>query len=295
MGKRKRSGRSQVAQPAKGQPAKNKPAGNSAPAKAPWWRSAIKQAGKKTLLLAGVVVTAAVTTAVTAFTGANFWPWYHAATGQAPLAAQAVEQWSVGDPTERVIPPGDGSALKKVLAAGSTPAAQDAGIAVGVLKAHLVVQAEDTTVTITKMTLVVRHVKPIADGTLISTPTQGGGNAIQLYFDGDSPDAAGLDADGQDYFADSYVTLQPGEATEFALKVTAKTYYSQFWVDITIFVDGHYSTVQVGDGGQKQPFEIAPPATYGAVYTVPLTSPNRAWVREDPQVFCRQNPGICTG
>ncbi len=288
MGKRRQSGRSRAAQPAK-----SKRTDKSAPPKPPWWRSAIGLAGRKMLVFAGLTMAAVVTAAVTAFTGVHLWPWYRDATGHVPVAAQAVEQWSVEDAVQRVIPPGDGSDLKKVLASDSNASAQDAGIAVGTLKAHLVVQAEDTTVTITKMILVAHRLKPITDGTLIYTGTQGEGKAIQLYFDADSADAVGKDRDGQDYFADSYVTLQPGEATEFDLGVTAKHYYSQFYFLITIFADGHFSTVQVQDGGQ--PFQIAPPGTYSAIYTVPMTSPGRQWTRVAPGTLCRQDPRICTG
>lgn len=288
MGKRHRSGRLRTAHTAK---AKHVP--KPSPPKKSWWQSIGRLAGKKVLVLVGLILTVLVTTAVTAFANANFWPWYRAATGQTPFAAQAFEQWSPSDTVDRVIPPGENSVLKTLLASG-TANAQSAGIAVGTLKAHLVVQAEDSTVTIIGIRLVAHRLKPISNGTLIFAGTQGAGTVIQLYFDADSADAVGKDNDGYDYFANSYVTLQPGEATEFELQVTAKVYYSQFSFMITVFSDGRLSEVPVTYEGH--PFLIAPPSKqYDAVYTVPVTSPNRQWVRESPGLFCRQNLGVCAG
>jgi hypothetical protein len=262
------------------------------PAKKPLLRSLSGLAGKKLVVVVGLILTVLITTAVSAFTNAKILPWYRTATGQPPLAAQAFEEWSVSDTLDRVIPPDENSALKSVLASGSAHA-QSVGIAVGTLKAHLVVQAEDTTVTIVGMKLAAHPLKPIADGTLVFAGTQGGGKAIQLYFDADSPDPVGKDADGEDYFADgSYVTLQPGEATEFDLQVTAKSNYSQFTFLITVFADGRLSEVPVEDMGK--PFQIAPPSRqYAAVYTVPLNSPNLHWVRMSTGAFCQQNPSVC--
>ena len=210
-----------------------------------------------------------------------------------PLAAKAVEQWDISDPVERVIPPGSGSGLKELLASGTTTAAQSTGIAVHTLKAHLVVQAMGTTVTITGITLVARRLSSISDGTLIYAGSQGAGKAIQLYFSADSADDPGKDSDGRGYFSDSYVTLAPGEATEFNLEVTADRYYSQFWFEITTFASGRVMTIPVKD---DQLFRIAPAnGRYNAVYTLPANSPDPRWVRESPQAFCRQNPGICAG
>lgn len=166
------------------------------------------------------------------------------------------------------------------------------GIAVSTLNAQLVVQAEDTTVTIMNIQLIERHLKPITNGTLLFAATQGAGQAIQLFFNADSPEAVAKDSDGYNYFANSYVSLQPGEATEFDLNVTANTYYSQFWFVMTIFADGRSWTVPVKDG--NQPFQIAPlNGQYATVYTIPVTSTSRQWVREKPNVFCQQNPGLC--
>lgn len=295
MGKRRRSGRSRTTSTAKaGSKAEDssKSPQPEKPAKKPFWRSMSRLAGKKLVLVVGLILTVLITNAVSAFTNAKILPWYRTATGQPPLAAQAFEEWSVSDTLDRVIPPNEKSELKGVLAGGPSDA-QSAGIAVGILKAHLVVQAEDTTVTIVGMKLVAHRLKPVADGTLVFAGTQGGGKAIQLYFDADSPDAVGKDSDGDDYFADgSYVTLQPGEATEFDLQVKAMGYYSQFTFLITIFADGRLSEVPVTDSGQ--PFQIAAPSRqYSAVYTVPLNSPDLRWVRMSSGVFCQQNPGVC--
>jgi hypothetical protein len=295
MGKRRRSGRSRTTSTAKAEPKAgdaSKSLRPEKPAKRPLWRSMSGLAGKKLVFVVGLILTVLITNAVSAFTNAKILPWYRTATGQPPLAAQAFEEWSVSDTVDRVIPPGENSELKSVLAAEPAQA-QSAGIAVGTLKAHLVVQAEDTTVTIVGMKLVAHRLKPVTDGTLIFTGSQGGGKAIQLYFDADLPDSVGMDSDGDDYFADgSYVTLQPGEATEFDLQVKAKSYYSQFTFLITVFADGRLSEVPVTDRGQ--PFQIAAPSRqYGAVYTVPLNSPDLRWVRMSSGVFCQQNPGVC--
>jgi hypothetical protein len=288
MGNRRRSGKSRSAQTTKTKRAPQPP-----PPKKRRWQSIGRLASKKALVLVGLVLTVSITAAVTALINADFLPWYHAATGQVPLAAQAFEQWNVGDTVERVIPPGESSDLKELIPSGTVTAAHSMGIAVDTLSAQLVVQAEDTTVTIIGIKLIARHVKPITNGTLLFAATQGTGHAIQLFFDADSADAVGKDSDGYDYFADSYVTLQPGEATEFDLQVTANSYYSQFWFAITIFADGHLWTVPVKDGSKL--FQIAPlNGQYSVVYTIPVTSASRQWVREEPTVFCRQNPGLCT-
>lgn len=256
------------------------------------WRSISGLAGKKLAIAVGLILTVLVTNAVSAFSSAKILPWYRTTTGQSPLAAQAFEEWSVSDTLDRVIPPNENSELKSVLDAGSANA-QSAGIAVGTLKAHLVVQAEGTTATIVGMKLVTHRLRPIAGGTLVFAGSQGGGRAIQLFFDADSPDPVGKDTDGDDYFADgSYVTLQPGEATEFDLQVTAKRYDSEFTVMITVFADGRLTQVPVTDRGQ--PFQIAPPGSqYRAVYTVPLNAPGPQWVRMSTGKFCRQNPEVC--
>jgi len=298
MRKRRRSGKSRTTNRAKAEPKEPtaepeaKDASKPPQPKKPLWRSMSGLAGKKLVFVVGLTLTILITNAVSAFTNAKILPWYRTATGQSPLAAQAFEEWSVSDTVDRVIPLSENSELKSVLASGAAHA-QSVGIAVGTAKAHLIVQAEDTTVTIVGMKLVAHRLKPTADGTLIFSASQGGGKAIQLYFDADSPDSVGKDTDGDDYFADgSYVTLQPGEATEFDLQVVAKSYYSQFTFLITVFADGRLSEVPVTDKGQ--PFQIAPPSRqYGAVYTVPVNAPDRRWVRMSSGVFCRQNPGVC--
>jgi hypothetical protein len=301
MGKRRRPARPRRpgtagAGPAKAETAGPAPKEEAKPAqpKKPWWRSLGGLAGKKLVLVTGLVLTVLITNAVSAFTSAKILPWYRTATGQPPLAAQAFEEWAVSDTLDRVVPPGQDAQLRAALA-GSTAQAQGAGIPVGTAKAHLVVQAQDTTVTIVGMKLLTRHLAPVPGGTLLFSGTQGGGNAIQLYFDADSPDPPGKDADGQDYFAaGSYVTLQPGEATEFGVQVTARRYYSQFTLLLTVFADGRLSQVTVTDQGH--PFQVAPPGRqYSAVYTVPLDSPDRRWVKMSPGAFCQQNPSVCAG
>lgn len=262
------------------------------PAQKPLWRSLSGLAGRKLTIVVGLIITAVITATASAFASDNILPWFRTATDQSPLAAQASEQWSVSDVVDRVIPPRENSELKAALVAGPAQA-QSAGIAVGTLKAHLLVQAKGTTATIVGMKLVAHHRKPIADGTLLYRGTQGGGKAIQLFFNADSPDSVGMGSDGSDYFGNgNYVTLQPGEATEFDLQVSAKSYYSQFSFVMNVFSDGRLSQVPVTDTGK--PFQIAPPSRqYGAVYTDPLENSSQNWVRMSSQAFCRQNSGVC--
>lgn len=257
-----------------------------------WLKSAAGDFGKKTLVSVGAAIGIVAAGVIGLLLNNDILPWFQTSIGQSPVFAHAAEQWTVQDPVERTIPPGQSRQLERLLASGDPESAQDVGIATGTIHAQLLVQAKNTTVTITNISLIVHHERIASGGTLIYAGSQGANPAIQLSLSADLPATPIEDLDGSNYFSHFSVELSPGESTEFGIGVSDQEYYSQFTFDITAYANGKVSNIIVDDDGK--PFQIAPPSRdYSTVYTKPPNNPEHQWVKVNTTSFCQANRQAC--
>lgn len=257
-----------------------------------WLKSVAGYFGKKTLVAVGAGTGIVAAGAIGLLLNNDILPWFQTSIGQSPAFAHAKEQWTVDDPVVRTIPPGQSTQLEQLLASGNPESAQGVGIATGTLQAQLLVQAKNTTVTITNISLIVHHERIAPGGTLIYAGSQGANPAIQLSLSADFPATPIEDLDGSSYFRHFSVELSPGESTEFGIRVSAQEYYSQFTFDITAYANGKVSNIIVDDDGK--PFQIAPPSrAYSAVYMKPPNNPEHQWVKVNTTSFCQANRQVC--
>jgi hypothetical protein len=272
-------------------PSSGKP-GATAQKRSKWLKSAAQYFGKKTLVAVGAGTGIVAAGIIGLLLNNDILPWLQTSTGQPPAFAHAAEKWTVDDPVQRTVPPGQSTQIEHLLASGNPESAQGVGIATGILQAQLLVQAKNTTVTITDISLIAHHERIASGGTLIYAGSQGANPAIQLSLNADFPATPIEDLDGSAYFNHFSVELSPGESTEFGIRVSAQEYYSQFTFDITAYANGKVSNIIVDDNGK--PFQIVPPSNaYSAVYTQPLDNQEHRWVKVNITSFCQKNRQVC--
>jgi len=139
---------------------------------------------------------------------------------------------------------------------------------------------------ITDVTLV-KSCRPQLTGTLFDSPSAGNQGSILLDFNLDSARTIAQTPNGQDYFANFTISLEPGEVQVLQIYTTTSKYFCQFTLQLTVLVGSHQTTETVTDDGK--PFQVtaatAPVKDFQVVYAGGVETSNGYFVPENPRKF----------